>query len=580
MMIRELIKNAVEAAAAGASPSNIGVRAAVIAGVRKLAIQNSGPGMTSSELVAMCDIASSIRKANGLNDNFGMGAKVATLPSNAHGVRYRSNHNGRVSQVVMGKRGEAYGRLLMSGSDGERREVLDVTDQAAAEGYDLAADWTEVVLFGASADQDTVSDPYNADPKVEPGWIADALFARFFKLPAGVSLTLDEACGGHRQAHRFQPLDEITSTFTGYEAVRTEDGVVIHYYNDDAAPRVSDVGQRTGRLTAGVIHCGELYDCLPRGEWSHEAPRFGITFGARTLAVLIELPEGYPVRPDGYRQMLNYVGDLGRRVSARDFAALVSAHRPEWLLELQRKLGPDRNLAGQHRLEMEALFRSLQIPRRWKSLAPEPQSGDERVGAQAQISPSAAPDEVEYEVAPEIIPLTDPLEVQDRGLEGKAARFYPDTHQVFINELYDAFSTFGRSLEAQNARDGGQDLIRRLSFELASRHVTRAICRKVAFGIAKRDVWHPWEIEQALSMFSLSLAADAAQDQLADAADELKAALTAARSRPPIKLSASEISAEPVLEEEDLLEDFDPSLGPRIILPSYMRKVKQAVALR
>ena len=38
----------------------------------------------------MCDLAASIRKEKGLNANFGMGAKVASLPLNKHGIVYRS----------------------------------------------------------------------------------------------------------------------------------------------------------------------------------------------------------------------------------------------------------------------------------------------------------------------------------------------------------------------------------------------------------------------------------------------------------------------------------------------------------
>jgi hypothetical protein len=82
---------------------------------RKLAIWNTGPGMDADELYRMCDIASSIGKENALDQNFGMGAKVASLPSNRHGIRYRSCKAGRVHQVLMGKRNDVYGRLRQMG---------------------------------------------------------------------------------------------------------------------------------------------------------------------------------------------------------------------------------------------------------------------------------------------------------------------------------------------------------------------------------------------------------------------------------------------------------------------------------
>lgn len=95
MMIRELTKNALEAA----SQSSEAKRQVVFKIVEdytapKLAIWNTGPGMDAKELYRMCDLAASIRKDKGLDANFGMGAKVASLPSNKIGLVYRSCKSG------------------------------------------------------------------------------------------------------------------------------------------------------------------------------------------------------------------------------------------------------------------------------------------------------------------------------------------------------------------------------------------------------------------------------------------------------------------------------------------------------
>ena len=50
-------------------------------------------------------------KRKSLTGNFGMGAKVASLPSNKRGMRYRSCKNGRVHEVILCKRDGVYGRL-------------------------------------------------------------------------------------------------------------------------------------------------------------------------------------------------------------------------------------------------------------------------------------------------------------------------------------------------------------------------------------------------------------------------------------------------------------------------------------
>lgn len=105
--------------------------------------------MSSEDLDHICDLAASLGKEMALEGNFGMGAKVASLPSNNLGMRYRSCRDGVVSQVVLGKREGVYGKLLVQFDDGTRASVVDVTEQVEAEGeYRLDQDWTEVVLLG------------------------------------------------------------------------------------------------------------------------------------------------------------------------------------------------------------------------------------------------------------------------------------------------------------------------------------------------------------------------------------------------------------------------------------------------
>ena len=172
MMIRELLQNALEAAAsAPEGQRRVEFSALPVEGTRKLAIWNSGRGMTGPELFAMGDIAASIRKETGLDRNFGMGAKVAALPSNTRGLRYRSAHEGAVHEVVIGRFEGVYGRLRRPGPDGAMADVIPATAAARAEGCDPAADWTEVVLLGQAPGQDTTLDPYHGQPKVSPRWL-------------------------------------------------------------------------------------------------------------------------------------------------------------------------------------------------------------------------------------------------------------------------------------------------------------------------------------------------------------------------------------------------------------------------
>jgi hypothetical protein len=142
MMIRELIMNAIEAARLAPTTSRrIEISAQALGGVPKLAIWNTGPGLDAVELLQISDIAASIGKAKGLSANFGMGAKVASLPSNQIGLRYRSCKNGRVHEVILCKRDGTYGRLRRHDPEsGEYLEVIEVTDIAVSGGRKLGYD--------------------------------------------------------------------------------------------------------------------------------------------------------------------------------------------------------------------------------------------------------------------------------------------------------------------------------------------------------------------------------------------------------------------------------------------------------
>ena len=118
MMIRELMMNALEAAQHAPEGSRfVEISAMPMDGVEKLVIWNTGAGMDDHELLKICNIASSIGKEKSLTGNFGMGAKVASLPSNQRGMRYRSCKNGRVHEVILCKRDGVYGRLRRYNSE-------------------------------------------------------------------------------------------------------------------------------------------------------------------------------------------------------------------------------------------------------------------------------------------------------------------------------------------------------------------------------------------------------------------------------------------------------------------------------
>ena len=311
---------------------------------RKLAIWNTGPGMSSTELDHICDLAASLGKDMALEGNFGMGAKVASLPSNTLGMRYRSCRSAVVSQVIIGKREGIYGKIWIP-VEGSFEEIVDVTEQVREEGeYRLDEDWTEVVLFGGRPDQDTVNDPYDGDPKQDRQWITTYLYHRFYTLPLGVDVFLHEGTHPRDGRRQFKPIPERIEAFGRVETVEIDGGVRIHYYYDpayqDGGHNRSISGSLTSSVsTAAVVYRGEMYDLRKGRKWAADAPAFGIPFGARHISIHVELPHSFPVRHEPYRRFIQLTGGDQRQVTVEDFSELVFRNRPDWLIEVISSLG-------------------------------------------------------------------------------------------------------------------------------------------------------------------------------------------------------------------------------------------------
>nr|WP_321983633.1 ATP-binding protein [uncultured Lichenicoccus sp.] len=582
MMLRELVRNAIEAAqTAPDGERRVELSGIVVDDAPKLAIWNSGRGMTADELFRMCDIASSIRKQNSLEQNFGMGAKVASLPSNRIGMRYRSCREGRVFEVMIGQRDGVYGRVrrAVDGLDGWH-DVVDATLVAQAEGRNLGQDWTEVVLLGNRTDQDTLADPYDGAPHMPAYWVAEELAKKFFRLPPDVEVILHPGATTSPASFRFRSIAErLGAGYDRHESVDAGDGIVVHYIFDAFLP-----GSGTDTLAgvgmpyfvhgaAGLVFKDEVYDLAWNQEWLHLGPVFGIPFCGRNISVFVEFPHDFPVLPDGYRQFLRRRDGLQQQVSLRAYATLVAAHRPAWLVALIEQHAPDSAVSAEIAAALAQLLRDLRVPRRSRPVSrptnleappvagatevtapvsgpsppvdaattdqPEPDvpepDGQEPVG-QEPDGPEAAPpvaeeyeevepDEDDFESAPQIVMLREPLEVAARGIVARGARYYPETHQLFVNCLYEAIPAMQSSLEREFAWAEDQETVRRHALHSAEQSLVERVGRMLVFALSKHATWAGWEMGPALSTQALTLAADDHHQSLPGARAGLRAAL-------------------------------------------------------
>ncbi|MBN8901460.1 MAG: tetratricopeptide repeat protein [Rhodospirillales bacterium] len=517
MMLRELVMNALEAADQGVSnQGQVSIDMVSVDRVPKLRIWNTGRGMSADELYRMCDLASSLHKQTGLDRNFGMGAKVASLPSNKHGLRYRSCRDGVVSQAVLGQREGIYGRLLQEDPrHGDIREILDVTEACHAEGcYDLSEDWTEVVLLGNHPAQDTALSPYDGNPPVRPDWISTTLIQRFFRISAHIRLTISASVSGSGQDVTFTPVASRIGELTRVESVQGDGGIIIHYgYSalQDGGTAWAKDGVMPIAGMAAIVHRGEMYGLREGASWVTEAPSYGFPFAARHCTVFIELPDGFGVRAEAYRQFLRFIDGDQRQVMLGDFATLVRAHIPGWLREIIASYGPpEADYVGEVRLELQELLSRLGVaplPRATRTrgaivdLRHEPRDSVEQ-----RDKPPSVP---RFEKAPEIITLRQEVQLAERGIQGRIARYYPEPHQLFVNATYPAIGRMQAELyhDFETAPDPERAAI--VAAEIAEWAITRKVARGLVYGLSKKGLgWNVEELNRAQSPESLSILAD------------------------------------------------------------------------
>jgi anti-sigma regulatory factor (Ser/Thr protein kinase) len=551
-MVRELMMNALEAARhAPEGRRLVEISAQQIDDASKLTIWNTGPGMDAGELHRICNIASSIGKQKSLSGNFGMGAKVASLPSNQRGMRYRSCKNSRVHEVILCKRDGVYGRLRRYHPDtGEYLEVIDVTEIAVAEGRAVNEEWTEVVLLGNEAAQNTVKDPYNGNPEQDAQWLATYLYHRFYRLPHGVKVLLQKGTHKLDGNRHFLPIPARLQLFEKYETVQCADGIKVHYLFDAPYDKATGSGHNksiSGAIASAVSTCAvvykdEMYDVRKGKNWTFDAPIFGIPFGAKHISVHIELPDDYDVVPDGYRQFLRYGQGEQPNISANDFAELVREHRPQWLIDLIHSFAPDSTSSDEIRTELQKLLNQLRVRRVSPRVVPmgniEVAKGpgaasDQSYGVAANgggengrnrptdlsIVPTGAKRAELFkniERAPEIIPLWDEAEIEEKGFKGRAARFVMESGLLFVNMLYPSIGEMRAQLEREYADASDVEVMRALVKQHAERTIIFRVGRTVVYALAKQlnKEWDQHALEIASSPESLSMAADDFTDTL------------------------------------------------------------------
>lgn len=567
-LVREFFKNADEnAALAPIGRRIVEIQPTIVDGVRKLTFFNTGVGMSASELKTATDLSSSVNKMMSLDGNFGIGAKVSGLAASPDGIRYRSCKDGEVNEVTIGfdAQEDTYVRFATLMADGSTETIYDVTAAAMKDGRSVEYDWTEVVLLGESPEHDTVAEPIGVGQEVDRSFIATSVFRRFAAFSDDVQVKIDVAMtkgGGKNETGRFRQLrtlDDIIERvpLKHEDAIDSDTGITVRYVHDPKNESSSHTSSaRANAATSSTTFCAlvyrdERYDFRTQKVWSSAAPTFGIPFGSKVLTVEIRLPDG-SAYPSQYRDSLLWRHDRSP-LTADQYAYLVRELMPEWVKDVIRAESPDgADDLNDLQSDLQTLLDELRVPTKVlkpASARPSPtvrtESNDAGLAEPEATAIEAEQDEPTpdgvrkapkrgedraaktrvrhapegamasrlsraLERAPEIKILVDPEEIAERGLKGRAAKFYDQVQTLFVNGLYPVVGRMADELADEFVGAEDPDEARALAVQASQRTLAFRVGKATCYALAKRllDDWSRDDLDRATSPESLSMAAD------------------------------------------------------------------------
>src|SRR3989344_3600358 len=124
---REFLKNAIEAKA---TKIEFGIewQAVKKLGIYRRTVVDNGEGMTSKELLSFFStLGTGSRKIGGIHDNFGVGAKIASLPWNPNGLVVISYKDRKASMIwiFLDEESGEYELAPFETPDGDKTYVID-----------------------------------------------------------------------------------------------------------------------------------------------------------------------------------------------------------------------------------------------------------------------------------------------------------------------------------------------------------------------------------------------------------------------------------------------------------------------
>lgn len=297
--LRELTVNAIEAihplpTAKGEIVWDFSENHYDLENVYKLSIIDTGIGMSGPEMELYINRLSSSGRAQSVEGNYGVGAKIAAATRNHAGVIYLSWKNGSGAMIHLWRHPETgtYGLKQLELPSGKYAHWAPISDDLRPP--QIKANGTMVVLLGNSDEEDTIAaPPGTATPS---RWIARYLNSRFFIFPDGVSVRARE--GWQSENPDTNLLRTVKGSRDFLQKHKDENGVVdlgtatAHWW---ILKETNAIGQSSGANLSGghvaALYRNELYELKTARQGSALLQSFGVSLAHQRVVLYVQPKE-------------------------------------------------------------------------------------------------------------------------------------------------------------------------------------------------------------------------------------------------------------------------------------------------
>jgi hypothetical protein len=363
--VRELTQNAIEACNA---PSNqrgdiiwdVDWNRHALTGAYKLAIIDTGIGMTGREMVDYINSLSASMHEQSIDGNFGVGAKIAAVPRNRAGLVYLSWKNGvgYMTHVWYDPDAGRYGLRLINRPDGSAEYWTTVDDAVRPE--PIQEHGTMVVLLGNESDENTVQAPAGA--AMPSRWILRYLNSRYFRFPEKISVKAREGWDQPRADSRHNFLRAITGMKPWLNKNASDHGTVglagakAHWWIL-GEQQDTDAGHYPPGGHVAALYRNELYEIKTGRSGAARLQAFGIIFGYPRVVIYLEPTSGPAATLTSNTARTNLLLD-DQPLPWVDWAAEFRAVMPEPLRKLVEEVGAT-TVGQDHRQSIRERLRQI-----------------------------------------------------------------------------------------------------------------------------------------------------------------------------------------------------------------------------